>query len=162
MVALTFPPQALKDLSPFGITSPTQTRAFLLALQRAAVAAGSVFLLWRYKSELFNSMPCLPMQERSYLLILPVVGYCLSAPATNLGFGSCLMIKGAVKILTPSQAKTASTIVWNAFLMASGYYLLQEEGTQKLYAPVNLLDRVFAYVADKYSGPVFDRFFDKV
>lgn len=159
MVALTFPPKPLRDLSPFGIRSPTQTKEFLLAMQRAGAAALGVFLFYRYGASLQTRMPELPMQDYSNLLILLGAGSCLSAPAISLGWGSYVFIKGAVNILALSQERTGLALVGNVCRIVWGYYLVQEEGTQKLSIPFNLLDRVFVAIAQRYSGPVFDRFF---
>jgi hypothetical protein len=165
MTAAIFPPKPLTDLSPFGIKTPTETEAFLLALQRATAATLTVFLLYRYGSGLQDRLPHLPMPEISNLLILSGVGYCLSAPATNLGFGSCFLIKGTINILTPSKEKTVTSLAMNVLMLAVGYCVFHNYENKNFlintsYAP-NLLDRGFVAIAHRYSGPFYDYFFAK-
>lgn len=165
MAAAIFPPKPLRDLSPFGIKTPTETEAFLVALQRAGAAALTVFLLCRYGSSLQSHMPELPMPGFSNLLILSGVGCCLSAPATNLGFGTCFFIKGTMNILTPTKEKTVTSLAMNVLMLAVGYSVFHNYENKNFlinisYAP-NLLDRGFVVLSHRYAMTVYDYFFDK-
>lgn len=151
MSAITFPPQPLKDLKPWGINSPTQTQDWLLAVQRTAAASITVFLFVRYRAAL--RLP--PIQLRVLTL---VAGYCLSAPATCIGLGAFMVYNGAVNLMN-LNSKNMTFIVINILTIA-GAYVMVNAYQMKVPSP-NFLDKVFNSIAGRYCGPVYDRFFSR-
>lgn len=155
MSTITFPPQPIRDLNPFGIKTPTETVRLLLALQRTAAASLGVFLFLRYGPALQTRMP-------SYTVgtLTMIVGYCLSAPAASMGFGAFTFYQGGVYISMHLKNKNITYTVFGIAAMACSYGIF-DTYQMPLLGPPNFLDKVFIKIAGRYCDAVFDLIFKR-
>jgi hypothetical protein len=158
MSAIAFPPKPVRDLSPIGIKTPTETVRLLVALQRTAAASLGVFLFLRYGPALQSRMP-----SYTVATLTMIVGYCLSAPGAFMGLGALFFYKGGAHISLHLRDKNITSLVISIGSMACSYIMFDKY--KELHAPFlrspNFLDKQFNSIAAGCCDAVYDRFFNR-
>jgi hypothetical protein len=151
-----FPPRVLPDINIFNVRSSTELGYKLLALQRVAAAALAVYICYCYWPSKHRALS-------AWVDVMPIGGYCLSAPATFLALGGFYIYDGSVRLVLGVKHKNLERIFNGVWRLAIGYFCCHHYRKIALciFNPPNLLDKVFVRIGNHLSVPLWKRFYDR-
>ena len=168
-------PQVLSDLNFFNVSSEEELALRLRTVQRVAVAAIGLCLLFRFEPTVFAKLasyaPAL-VNWRGYDIFhaavkvaMPVPFMLLSCPSAALVMGVWWSRCGVSWVVLGFGNRNISAKVSGVILIVGGYWLSQiyKNGANNgidVDTP-NLLETVFQKVENKCTKPLWDRFYAK-
>ena len=152
-------PRVIADIDFYHVQSSTDVNHKLRALQRVAIAAIGAYLFYRYHPLLTSQISHIPYASHVVSTVCFLIGYTLCAPAAFLVSGGANIYGGGVKALSGIKHKDIGDIALGTFMVLGGYILCQEYRKYEFcfYPSLNLLDKLFAKIANRYSSPIWLR-----
>jgi hypothetical protein len=159
-----FPPQVLSDLNFFNVNSEQELASRLRAVQRVAAAAIGAYLMVRYEPILVAKLGS-NFFVRVAVAEAFVAGYgCLSVPAMALSISWGYGYELAMGTLAHIRNREIKKRVINVAFSGTFYFLSQIYKDDKYGAMdgPNFLERLFQKVEDRWTQPLWDRFYKQV